>query len=451
MRSWLKQGIPGFLMLSIYAVTMPDASAQAVNPELIITQHEYSICSGEEVEAKITIDGTPPVALIYEYNGDIDTVVSNLNDIYLTFSAQGICVITEYKDDSTPLIHVSDSIIINEFPAPEVEFDGGGYVCDTSQAVLLTAIFNGEPPFVLVCRINDIPDTVITNDTTYVFNIPYDFQIVTQEISDLNCAREFIDTAYVRSGDIPAPVIVGDTSVCAGSTAVYSTDTDIFTAEWSVPGIAVYDVDTASNGAFVTVSWTNSGEYTINMKLVDEDSGCESPETELNVSVYSAPALEAEIDTLVCIDLNGDLFIEIPTETGDIVYWPDLDYTGATLTFNEEGTFPFIQTNTYGCSDTSSLNLINNCIPTLHVPEAFTPNGDGINDYLELFGVYHNLDFSVYSPGGLLLFHSMDENMMWDGTSGGKQLPDGSYFWHASYSDNHGGEHKQSGVITIIR
>jgi gliding motility-associated-like protein len=134
-----------------------------------------------------------------------------------------------------------------------------------------------------------------------------------------------------------------------------------------------------------------------------------------------------------------------------MVYWPSLDHSGPSISVSEEGNYTYILTNAHGCSDTSSLVIINNCAPTFYVPEAFTPNGDNINDYLIVFGFYNSLDFSVYSPSGILLFRSINEEVRWDGTIGGIQVPEGSYYWYASFSDTHGTYYNKSGVITLIR
>jgi gliding motility-associated-like protein len=441
----------GLIIILICSVAILAGYAQGDDPQLIISQHEYSICSGTAIEADIIITGTPPVALINRYNGNTDTVVSNTNHVYLTFDVPGTCLITGYKDFSTPIIPVSESINIDAYPSPEVEFEGGGFICDTNQFTPLVAHFQGIPPFTLAYLINGTPDTLVTNSFSYTFDLPYDFQIITQQISDMNCTREVIDTAYLFTGDIPAPQISGDTLVCAGNTRIYSTNNDMYTGEWSIPGVAIYSVDSESDGSFVTVTWTVPGDYSILLKLVNHDSGCESAQTSLPVTVHAAPLLTGETDTSVCFGTGGDLIIEIATKLGDIVYWPSLEHTGASITINQEGTYSYVQTNIYGCSDSGSFVVINSCAPALFVPEAFTPNGDGINDYLILFGTYYNLDFSVYSPSGLLLFRSVNEQVMWDGTCDGNQVPDGSYYWHAGYYDTLGTKHVLSGIVTIIR
>jgi gliding motility-associated-like protein len=91
--------------------------------------------------------------------------------------------------------------------------------------------------------------------------------------------------------------------------------------------------------------------------------------------------------------------------------------------------------NTTGCSDTAvkQLQVINNCF--IAVPTAFTPNGDGMNDYLYPLNAYkaRDLDFRVYNRYGQLVFETKDWTRKWDGTFHGVPQPMGSYVWMLTY------------------
>jgi gliding motility-associated-like protein len=115
------------------------------------------------------------------------------------------------------------------------------------------------------------------------------------------------------------------------------------------------------------------------------------------------------------------------------------------------GTYSFIQTDINTCVDTGQVIITEICIPEFHVPEAFTPNGDQINDVLEVFGIYFNLRFTIYSPSGQELFHAEDNSTFWDGTRNGKELPNGRYYWYADYTDKYGLPYSKSGFVMLIR
>jgi gliding motility-associated-like protein len=91
------------------------------------------------------------------------------------------------------------------------------------------------------------------------------------------------------------------------------------------------------------------------------------------------------------------------------------------------------------------------------VPNAFSPNGDGVNDE---FGVVtpHPLPFFelyIYSRWGKLIFSSTNQDDKWDGTINGKPAPTGSYVWMVNYkflSDGEGSELlKDQGTVTLIK
>lgn len=65
------------------------------------------------------------------------------------------------------------------------------------------------------------------------------------------------------------------------------------------------------------------------------------------------------------------------------------------------------------------------------IPNAFTPNGDGLNDSFGVTGLYKNITFSmvVYDRWGQLVFESDDVDARWDGTTGGQYCPSDSYVW----------------------
>ena len=106
-----------------------------------------------------------------------------------------------------------------------------------------------------------------------------------------------------------------------------------------------------------------------------------------------------------------------------------------------------------GCYDTASeqITKLQSCYIT--VPNAFTPNGDGKNDYLyPLNGnLATNLEFQVYNRYGQLVFETRDWSKKWDGTLGGKSQPTGTYVWMLHYTDGSGKSFFLKGTSVLIR
>ncbi|MBL7695207.1 MAG: gliding motility-associated C-terminal domain-containing protein, partial [Ferruginibacter sp.] len=99
---------------------------------------------------------------------------------------------------------------------------------------------------------------------------------------------------------------------------------------------------------------------------------------------------------------------------------PDQSYLPGTYTMN---VYPrLIVQNNLGCFDTAIQKIIipNSCY--IAVPNAFTPNRDGLNDYLYPLNAYKATDllFRVYNRNGQLVFETRDWTKKWDGTFKGQ-------------------------------
>lgn len=111
-------------------------------------------------------------------------------------------------------------------------------------------------------------------------------------------------------------------------------------------------------------------------------------------------------------------------------------------------------TNNIGCSDTITHNLlvVDNCY--IAVPSAFTPNGDGLNDFLYPLNAYksNDLSFSVYNRFGQRLFFSNNWANKWDGRFKGQGVDPGTYVWVLVYTNMDTNKRvEQKGTVVLIR
>ncbi len=107
-----------------------------------------------------------------------------------------------------------------------------------------------------------------------------------------------------------------------------------------------------------------------------------------------------------------------------------------------------------GCqvSATKTLKVLSTCI--IAVPSAFTPNNDGINDYLYPLNALRaeNLDFKVFNRWGQLIFHSKEWTKKWDGTINGVRQATGVYVWMLDFTDKTTRQkYSMRGTTTLIR
>jgi gliding motility-associated-like protein len=106
-----------------------------------------------------------------------------------------------------------------------------------------------------------------------------------------------------------------------------------------------------------------------------------------------------------------------------------------------------------GCQDTTTelITKLQTC--NVSVPNAFTPNGDGKNDYLYPLNAFNatNLEFQVFNRYGQLVFETRDWTKKWDGRLNGHPAETGTYVWLLNYTDGSGKRLSQRGTTILIR
>lgn len=106
-----------------------------------------------------------------------------------------------------------------------------------------------------------------------------------------------------------------------------------------------------------------------------------------------------------------------------------------------------------GCMD---LHILQNLIildgSTLQIPNSFSPNGDGINDLLNInISNLKSLNFKIFNRFGDQVFLSTNIFDSWDGTWHNKPVPVGAYYYVLSGVDLFNKDVRYTGSITLIR
>ncbi len=128
-------------------------------------------------------------------------------------------------------------------------------------------------------------------------------------------------------------------------------------------------------------------------------------------------------------------------------------------TYEDTGTYPvqLIATNSSGCADTIMLFVTIEGEYIIFIPNTFTPNGDGVNDYFFPKGVgidNSNFRFYIFDRWGDQIFVSNDINQYWDGRAnkGSRIAQEDVYIWLIIATAASSGEHHQYvGHVTLIR
>lgn len=144
----------------------------------------------------------------------------------------------------------------------------------------------------------------------------------------------------------------------------------------------------------------------------------------------------------------------------------DLEYSLDSLNFQKDYIFRSVKTGKYrvvvkdkkGCASVAEAVIERDC--GIFVPNAFSPNGDGANDYFNFFGdpakVDKVLTFSIFNRWGNLLYSNPDvkwnsQDGGWDGRLNGRDLETGLYVYLIRIQLKNGEIIDYKGDVTILR
>jgi len=128
--------------------------------------------------------------------------------------------------------------------------------------------------------------------------------------------------------------------------------------------------------------------------------------------------------------------------TGDTTYF---------ITGTEEGNYSVIIKTEEGCTTIDSAYLKDVYMSFyFNVPNAFSPDGDGLNDVFRpvvTADLIRQFSMVVYNRWGQLIFETTNPAEGWDG----KDAPAGVYSWVISYSNNTGTTFQLKGIVSLIK
>lgn len=135
--------------------------------------------------------------------------------------------------------------------------------------------------------------------------------------------------------------------------------------------------------------------------------------------------------------------------TGDV----DSVNVNPTYTFDNEGNYLVILYACYtnACCDTASMRIT--VFDEVTVPNVFTPDNDGVNDYFKLnTNGFASLSIKIFDRWGKEVFESDDVNATWDGNrKGGAVSAEGTYFYVINTVRPDGEVKSYQGTVTLLR
>ncbi len=221
---------------------------------------------------------------------------------------------------------------------------------------------------------------------------------------------------------------------------------------------------------FVSYFWPHSGESSQQVSvsepgtyevIVSDLNGCVGSSQPIVAELYEPPVVTAVPDTLIIDEGSLAQLLVTTTAGGSVNYtWSPAGTLTCTncpspLAFPQNETVYYVFGEQNGCvgEPDSMLVLINQI--SLVLPNAFTPNGDGINDVFRVTNpsLYPLFEMIVFNRWGQMVFQSDDIMIGWDGSFQGREQEVGTYIWLIRYRKGRedGEEVLLRGNVTLIR
>jgi gliding motility-associated-like protein len=200
--------------------------------------------------------------------------------------------------------------------------------------------------------------------------------------------------------------------------------------------------------------YQRDGDYWIRL-LAYSRHGCLSDTVVKPIRIERVHAYAGR-DTIIAA--GQPLQLDSRTSSNQVKWTPaiglnDPFFIQPTAVLQNDQTYVLEVTNADGCvaKDTVYIRVFEK--EGLYIPNAFTPNGDGRNDYLRPFipGLSKLLQFSIYNRWGQLIFDTTTPDKGWDGMSNSKPCAVGTYVWLVRYQDHSGQMQIRKGTVSLIR
>lgn len=405
----------------------------------IVNLSPTSICPGESVQLTVTTSGTLQnltwsgnFGTFTNSSSDTTTYISSINDtsnFYIYVSATVSCGT------------VSDSILITINP-PAIFTQNiqicqgqtftlpGGSVVNTQGTyhdTLQTASLNG-------C------DSVVTTNLTVNTVVSG-----TNTITICQGDSVFVGGAYQQLAGNYTDTIIGGSSFGCDSVLTTTLIVNASTSfNQSFEGCEGFEVVVGNN------TYTSTGIY---IDILTGANGCDSVVT-TNLLIHPAPSIQITAVATYWCENEIENGITLNCISGDSIYWNTAVIDVDSIIVFTEGVYTVTAYNNFGCAASDEVEIIiDNCQePTIFIPNAFTPNNDGMNDEFFVKGdKIETITTTIFNRWGNELITLEGLNEKWDGTYNDELVPSGTYFYLVEVKFEESRKEVLKGSVTLLR
>lgn len=460
------------LCAGTYTCTITDANsctatatATITEPTLVVTATiaPITICTGSS--AMITASASGGNGGAYSYTWSPSTGLDFTNIANPTASPATTTVYTVIATDINGCTAAPVSVTVTVNPSLIVVASGSTSIClGASTSISALASMGDGGPYTYTWA------PAGTGSGTPVSVSPTSTTTYTVTASD-GCSPT--TTATVTVTVSPLPVVAFSAPITSGCAPLCVNFTDNSTVLGGATATWLWDFGdgNSSTSATPTNCYNNPGTYNVNLTVSSSVGGCSSNITypayvtvhPNPIADFTAPLSTSIIDPLVSYTDNSTI------TSGSIVSWAwnfgDAFASTANNTstlqnpthfFTEDGTYcaSLTVTSNFGCIDATLVCIEIEPEFTFFIPNAFTPNDDGINDDFYGKGDYiKKFEMFIYDRWGNLIFFADDINKHWDGKANhGKEIAqEDVYVYTVKITDTKDKKHKYIGTVTIVK
>ena len=375
--------------------------------------NSISICSGDSVFLENAFQSTAGV-----YNDTLVGAAANGCDSIIETT---LSILPVPSSSQNVNICQGDNIVINGTPVSTA----GSY------NTILTSANGCDSIFTVVLTVSPIINTnqsleLCVGDSIFLANAFQTSSGVYVDTLQTNMGCDSTLTTVLTVLPVPVSTITPQADLCFnnGSVSLSAVDGG---GTWSGNGIT-----NVNSGTFNPTS-AGVGTHTITYAIAGT---CGNSST-ATINVLSLPQITGTVVDDSCSNNLGAVGISISGAAPFDILWE----TGLTTPNIIElgfGDYIVNVTDNLGCENTASFSVadIGEVCSSFYIPNAFTPDGDGLNDeFLPLFsGVDINtVNLFIFDRWGELIFQSAKTGQGWDGTYKGKKAPLGVYVYLVKY------------------
>lgn len=266
------------------------------------------------------------------------------------------------------------------------------------------------------------------------------------------------DTINLSIKPRPAATLSGETDICEHDVA--STLYINFTGTPPFHYTINEGESMSSNGLVDSLSINEAGNYSLTYL---DDQNCTGPAT-ASLNIISRPIPIAEFSASPYeVDMHDpSIHLSNLSELAETFLWDFGNGVVDSLIYHPVHVYDSVGTYTislkvvseYGCIDSITREVIVNSIYHYYVPDAFTPDKDGLNEtFIGVGSGYQDFRMAIYTRWGELVYQTDDDQAPWDGTyqNNGSPAPTGLYFYQINFRDEGLKPHSYTGEVSLIR